>query len=111
MRFICKLLLAMPLCVAMALSAIAKEGNSTPVGNQVDEFSLQDFRGKSHSLSELKDSKVVVVAFLGVECPLSKLYGPRLAELAAEYESKGVSFLGVDSRPGIDEAPRPAKLR
>ncbi len=97
MRFICKLLLAMPLCVAMALSAIAKEGNSTPVGNQVDEFSLQDFRGKSHSLSELKDSKVVVVAFLGVECPLSKLYGPRLAELAAEYESKGVSFLGVDS--------------
>ncbi len=40
---------------------------------------------------------MLVVAFLGVECPLSKLYGPRLAELATEYQSKGVAFLGVDS--------------
>ncbi len=48
-------------------------------------------------LADLKDSKLVVVAFLGVECPLSKLYGPRLAELAKQYESQGVSFVGVDS--------------
>ena len=53
-----------------------------PIGKKVDDFTLQDFRGKSHSLAELKDAKLVVVAFLGVECPLSKLYAPRLAELA-----------------------------
>ncbi|MCH5372979.1 MAG: redoxin domain-containing protein, partial [Planctomycetes bacterium] len=33
--------------------------------------------------------------FLGTECPLAKLYGPRLARLCSEYESRGVGFLGV----------------
>jgi peroxiredoxin/mono/diheme cytochrome c family protein len=96
MRNICKLLLVVPLCTAVAAIAWAKE-EAPQIGRHVDEFSMQDFRGKSHSLSELKDSKLVVVAFLGVECPLSKLYAPRLVELAKQYESKGVKFIGVDS--------------
>ena len=66
-----------------------KEDAPSSIGKKVDEFSMQDFRGKPHSLADLKSSKLVVVAFLGVECPLSKLYGPRLAELAKEYESQG----------------------
>ncbi len=44
-----------------------------------------------------KDSSLIVVAFLGTECPLAKLYGPRLAELAAKYKDRGVTFLGVDA--------------
>ncbi len=39
----------------------------------------------------------MVLAFLGTECPLAKLYAPRLVELAKEYESRGVLFVGVDS--------------
>jgi peroxiredoxin/mono/diheme cytochrome c family protein len=70
---------------------------SSPIGKQVDDFALQDFRSKSYSLADSKDAKVVVLAFLGVECPLSKLYGPRLAEMAQEYESKGVAFVAIDS--------------
>ncbi|TWT95648.1 redoxin domain-containing protein [Neorhodopirellula pilleata] len=38
-----------------------------------------------------------VVCFLGTECPLAKLYGARLQRLADEYESAGVSFIGVNS--------------
>ncbi len=97
MRHLCWLLLVMPLCAALADSARGKDATSPQVGKQVEAFALQDFRGQSHALSELKDSPLVVVAFLGVECPLSKLYGPRLAELAKEYEPKGVSFIGVDA--------------
>jgi peroxiredoxin len=74
----------------------AKESAATPLGKKVDAYSLQDFRGKAHTLGDLADSKLVVVAFLGVECPLSKLYAPRLADLAAEYGPKGVAFVGVD---------------
>ena len=61
---------------------------------------------------DLKDAKLVVVAFLGVECPLSKLYGPRLAELAKQYESKGVAFLGVDSnrQDSVTEMAQYAKV-
>ncbi|MBI3837251.1 MAG: redoxin domain-containing protein [Planctomycetia bacterium] len=111
MRHICKLLLVVPLCTALAGIAWGKE-QAAQVGKQVDEFSLQDFRGKSHALSELKDSKVIVLAFLGVECPLSKLYGPRLAEIAKEYESKSVAFLGIDSnrQDSITEMAQYAKV-
>jgi len=96
MRHLFRLLLVAPLCAQLAGSAWAKEDASKLVGKKVDNFSLQDFRGKSHALDEVKDKKLVVVAFLGVECPLSKLYAPRLAELSKTYGEKGVAFIGVD---------------
>jgi len=67
------------------------------VGKQIESFSARDFRGKETSLADLAKSKLVVVTFIGTECPLAKLYGPRLAELAAEFEPQGVTFLAVDS--------------
>ena len=39
----------------------------------------------------------MVLAFIGCECPVAKLYGPRLAQLAKDYEGKGVQFLGIDA--------------
>jgi peroxiredoxin/mono/diheme cytochrome c family protein len=95
MRHVCQLLLVAPLCAVLAGAAAGKE-ISPAIGKKVSEFSLQDFRGKSHSLSDLKESKAVVVAFLGIECPLSKLYAPRLVELAEAYKAKDVAFVAVD---------------
>jgi len=45
----------------------------------------------------LRDAKVVVVAFSGPECPISKLYKPRLDRLTKDYTPKGVRFLTVSS--------------
>ena len=73
-------------------------GGEPPERRAVD-FKLQDFRGAWHQLDEVKDRKLVVVAFLGTECPLANVYAPRLAELARAYEKKGVAFFGVDSNP------------
>ena len=81
-------------------AAAAETDSSAPadtLGKKVEAFKLQDFRGAWHALEQLTDRKAVVVTFLGVECPLCKLYGPRLAELAAEYEPRGVAFVGIDS--------------
>lgn len=66
-------------------------------GRKIADFQLNDFRGKACSLAELSAKPIVVVAFLGTECPLVKLYGPRLAALAKEYESKSVAFLAINS--------------
>ncbi len=97
MRHVSKLLLAVSVCAWLASAAVAGETIAKTLGKKIDGYSLQDFRGKAHSLADLKDSKLVVVAFVGVECPLSKLYGPRLAEMAKAYEPKGVAFVAVDS--------------
>lgn len=69
----------------------------TPIGKRIEGFKLRDFRGAWHALDDFKESRLVVVAFLGTECPLVTLYGGRLAELATEMASKGVTFLGINS--------------
>ena len=97
---------------ALAGPALANETARPALGKKVDTFALQDFRGKAHSLDDLKDAKLVVVAFLGVECPLCKLYAPRLAELAKQYAEKGVAFVGVDSnrQDSVTEMAQYAKV-
>ena len=40
-----------------------------------------------------------VICFLGTECPLAKLYGPRLDRLATEMADAGVAFIGINSNP------------
>ena len=85
------LALALACCVAPAFAA------ETAVGKKIDGFSLHDFRGKVHTLSDMEDNKGVVVAFLGVDCPLARLYAPRLEEMAAEFAEKGVALVAIDS--------------
>ena len=63
----------------------------------IDDFTLSSHRGVKWSLSDVKDSKLVVVAFLGTECPLARLYGPRLSELQERYEQQGVAFVGINA--------------
>ena len=88
-------LLAAFMIACVATTSLAADKSS--VGKKIDNFALQDYRGKEHALKDLKESKLVVVAFVGTECPLAKLYGPKLGKLAKEYESKGVAFIGIDS--------------
>ena len=45
----------------------------------------------------LQDVKVLVVAFSGRDCPVSKLYKPRLDKLSKDYAPKGVRILAVSS--------------
>jgi len=81
-------------CLAMAYpTAFAKDA----VGVRIDNFTLDDYRGRSRSLDDWKDAKVVVVAFLGTECPLATLYAPRLSEIAARFAPQGVAFVGINS--------------
>ena len=77
--------------------ASADDSKETRVGRRLATFSLQDFRGKEHSLDDYADQKILVLAFLGTECPLAKLYAPRLQRLAEQYESKQVAVLGINA--------------
>lgn len=72
--------------------------NTLPIlGRQIEEFSLEDYRGKPHRLSNYSDSPILVVAFLGTECPLAKLYAPRLQSLADQFADQGVTIIGINA--------------
>lgn len=79
---------------------------------QFKEFKLQDFWGADYSLSQWDDKRAVVVVFLGTECPLAKLYGQRLTELAQQYEPQGVQFVGILSnrQDSLEEMAHYARL-
>jgi thiol-disulfide isomerase/thioredoxin len=80
------------LCAAPALAAESK----APLGKKIESFTLNDYHGQPYALDQVGGDKIVVLAFLGTECPLCKTYAPRLVELAKAYEPKGVVFLGID---------------
>src|SRR5215831_15780132 len=61
------------------------------------DFCLKDSSDKTWSLAGLKDSKAIVIVFLGTECPVNNAYAPRLADLHKEFAGKGVQFLGINS--------------
>ncbi len=81
----------------LAPSVWGADDISASIGRKISDFTLKDFRGQPHSLSDFKESKAVVVYFLGTECPLAKLYGPRLQKLADEMVDQKVSFIGISS--------------
>ena len=72
-------------------------GPSSHLGRQVSDFTLADHLGKEHRLSDYSDQQIVVLVFLGTECPLAKLYGPRLSAMHDEYQSRGVAFIGINA--------------
>ncbi|QDT37121.1 redoxin domain-containing protein [Stratiformator vulcanicus] len=90
-----KLLAAFALLSATVSSAAAAE--PTQVGQKCADFSLIDHRGKTHTLNEHAEAKVIVLAFLGAECPLAKLYSVRLQSLSERFADDGVVVLGINS--------------
>jgi thiol-disulfide isomerase/thioredoxin/mono/diheme cytochrome c family protein len=89
----CRIILALLPCALFATQSVAAED----AGKRVDDFSLKSHLGREYALHDFADRKIVVLAFLGTECPLAKHYGPRLAELASKYVSKQVAFVAIDS--------------
>src|SRR5271155_4072185 len=92
--------LSLSLLLLAPLAANDVETKKSPeaaVGRQITGFELHDYLGAVHKLDEWSDKKAIVVVFLGTECPVARLAGPRLAELASRYEDKGVAFVGIDS--------------
>ncbi|HEY4312057.1 MAG TPA: redoxin domain-containing protein [Pirellulales bacterium] len=85
------------LILGVALLAQPLPGRTAEIGAEIKAFALPDMHGRERSLSEFADNQLVVVAFLGTECPLARLYAPRLQEICDEYQARGVAFIGVDS--------------
>lgn len=81
--------------VILFLSVVAC-ANYLPT-DQIKNFTLPDYNGKEHSLSDYKNSKAIVIMFVATECPVSNAYNSRMEDLFKEYSPKGISILGINS--------------
>jgi peroxiredoxin len=76
-----------------------KTGDATVAAGtkQLTGFSLPATDGRTVGLSADPAIRLHVLCFLGTECPLARVYGPRLQRLADRYADRGVEFLGIVS--------------
>ncbi len=82
--------------VALCVPAFAAE---LEIGAKAPEFkNLPGIDGKSYSLADMKDAKVVVVCFTCNECPVAIAYEDRFVEFTKKYKDKGVKFIAINAR-------------
>lgn len=72
-------------------------GQTFPIGSKMDDFKLTDLSGKEHSFDSLKGKNGTVLIWLSAQCPVVKQYNERINQIAADYQSKGISFIGINS--------------
>ena len=104
-RFVARLGLTGALLSVFALLGAALPGQvfaddqpvaASPAGSFAN-VELTDGRTPPVTLAVDESRPVVVVAFLGTECPVAKLYAVTLSEIAKTYHGRGVMVYGVDA--------------
>ena len=68
-----------------------------PLGTQAPSFSLLSVDGQTVSLEKFRGAPALLVAFICNHCPYVKHVAPGFAELAREYQSKGVGVVAISS--------------
>ena len=91
--------------VSFADVSSAKDGFA--VGKTLENFTLPDTNGKAQSFDSLKGKNGAVVVFLSVQCPVVRGYNDRINKIAADYQAKGINFIGINSNS--TESPEDVK--
>src|SRR4051812_7036084 len=92
-----KSLLVGILLVFAFCSIVSARGADFSIGQKLDGFTLPDTNGKSRTYEELKGKNGSVIVFLSAQCPVVRGYNERMNKIAADYEAKGIKFIGVNS--------------
>ncbi len=99
---------ACALCILFAatLATGAEDGvRDLNIGDPAPDFALPGIDGKTHRLSDYKDGKLLMIAFISNHCPTSHAAEGRLRRLLAD--TSGLTFVAINpNHPdglGIDE--------
>ncbi len=76
---------------------VATPSTMAVLGTPAPDFSLPDTEGRMVSLSDSSDAEALLVVFMCNHCPFVKHIRAGLAQLARDYQSRGVAVVGVNS--------------
>jgi len=68
-----------------------------PLGTRAPQFSLRNVDGRMVSLDDFADKPVLLVIFMCNHCPFVVHVADHLAQLAQEYQAKGVGVVGINA--------------
>jgi len=79
-----------------------------PLGTTAPDFKLPDTNGKAVSPADFKDKPALLVLFICNHCPYVKHIRAGLAQLARDYQPRGVAIVGINSNDAAnypDDSP------
>jgi peroxiredoxin len=77
--------------------AVAEEGLADlKIGDPAPDFSLPGIDGKTWTLADFKEGKVLVVFFTSNHCPTSHGAADRIKSFLDDYRSKGMAFVAIN---------------
>jgi peroxiredoxin len=68
-----------------------------PLGTKARAFSLPNVDGRTVSLADFAGAPALVVVFMCNHCPYVKHVAAGLAQLARDYQARGVAVVGINS--------------
>jgi peroxiredoxin len=84
-----------PVAKVPAASAVA--GLQTlRLGDPAPEFSLPGIDGRTHTLADYRDAKVLVIAFISNHCPDSQAAEGRLKQFVSDFSPRGVTLVAIN---------------
>lgn len=84
------------LVLALApLAARADDPTPLAIGSPAPDFRLPGVDGKTYTLSDFRDARVLVVLFTCNHCPTAQAYEERVARLHADYKDRGVALVAI----------------
>ena len=90
-------LVALGLALVTAVAARAEDNvHDLQIGDPAPDFSLPGIDGKTHTLAEYKDAKLLMVAFISNHCPDSHAAEGRLRKLVAKSKDKGLVLVAIN---------------
>ena len=66
--------------------------DTLPLGSAAPDFSLPGVDGKSYSLKDFADAKVLAIIFTCNHCPTAQNYEERIKALVTEFRPRGVAY-------------------
>lgn len=86
---------ALSLALSAGWAAADHEVKTLPIGADAPDFQLPGVDGKTYSLNDFKDAKVLAVIFTCNHCPTAQAYESRIAKLHADYKDRGVAVVAI----------------
>ena len=85
------------LVFALAAGALPQDEalKTLPIGASAPDFSLPGVDGKTYTLADFKDAKILVVLFTSNHCPTAQAYEGRVKKIVEEYGPKGVALVAI----------------
>ena len=79
------------------LRMVATNSTMLPLGTRAPDFQVPDPSGKEVALSDFRNARGLVVVFMCNHCPYVKHLRAGLAQLARDYQPRGISVVGINS--------------